>query len=234
MPEHVPVLVVQHEDDCPPGWFGSWLEQAGCALDVRRPYVGEPLPNDLTGHRALLVLGGSMGANDDESAPWLEPTRALIREAVATQLPAFGICLGHQLTAVALGGEVSRNPRGQQLGVLPIGWVEGQSVLGARPGAGFQWNDDVVRALPPGATALARTAAGELQAVQYAPAVWGVQVHPEVDRGLVASWVEEDRPDRDPAAMQAALVELEERFEELAGQWRPVAEDFAALALGTP
>ena len=41
------VLVVQHEEECPPAWFGVWILEAGVALDVRKPYVGEALPDDL-------------------------------------------------------------------------------------------------------------------------------------------------------------------------------------------
>ena len=84
------VLVVQHQDDCPPALVGDWLVEAGCALDVRRPYAGDELPADLSGHDALMVLGGSMGAHDDADHPWLTPTKALVRNAVATSTPTLG------------------------------------------------------------------------------------------------------------------------------------------------
>ena len=120
----VRVLVVQHQDDCPPALVGDWLVEAGCVLDVRRPYAGDELPDDLADHDAFLVLGGSMGAADDADHHWLAATKALIREAAEGGTPTLGICLGHQLAAVALGGEVTRNPQGQQLGLLPMGWTE--------------------------------------------------------------------------------------------------------------
>src|SRR4051794_16300 len=71
------VLVVQHQDNCPPALIGEWLVEAGCVLDVRRPYAGDALPDDLAAHDAFLVLGGSMGANDDDAHDWLPPTKEL-------------------------------------------------------------------------------------------------------------------------------------------------------------
>src|SRR6478609_10490050 len=118
------VLVVQHQDDCPPALVGEWLVEAGCRLDVRRPYAGDPLPDDAGGHDALLVLGGSMGANDDAVHPWLTPTKRLVRDAAGRGTPTLGICLGHQLVAVALGEAAGRNPRGQQFGLLAMGWTD--------------------------------------------------------------------------------------------------------------
>ena len=41
------VLVVQHQELCPPGWVGEWLTEEGLLLDVRHPYAGDPLPADL-------------------------------------------------------------------------------------------------------------------------------------------------------------------------------------------
>ena len=99
------VLVVEHDVECPPALFGEWLVEAGCDLDVRRPYAGDELPG-LTAYDGFVVLGGPMGANDDAQHPWLAPVKELVREARDVGLPTLGICLGHQLVAVALGGSV--------------------------------------------------------------------------------------------------------------------------------
>jgi GMP synthase (glutamine-hydrolysing) len=231
-----PLLVVQHEDDCPPAWFGEWLGQAGCALDVRRPYAGAELPASLSGHAGMLVLGGPMGAYDDAEFPWLPGTKALVREAAATGVPTFAICLGHQLAAVALGGTVVVNPRGQQLGLTPLGWLPAArgDRLFARAGLplrGVQWNDDVVTALPPGAEVLARTPADEIQAARLAPTVWGVQLHPEADDGVVAPWAEPDRGRHPEGVVEAALARIAEARDELSKAWRPLATAFAELVL---
>ena len=38
------VLVVEHEAACPPAHVGRWLEEAGCSVELCRPYDGDPLP----------------------------------------------------------------------------------------------------------------------------------------------------------------------------------------------
>jgi GMP synthase-like glutamine amidotransferase len=55
--------------------MGEWLTELGVAIDVRRPYAGDSLPEDLTGHSGMLVLGGEMGAYDHDGHPWLQAAR---------------------------------------------------------------------------------------------------------------------------------------------------------------
>ena len=63
------VLVVQHAEDCPPALLGDWLAEAGCTLRLCRPYAGDALPDPTRprDHDALVVLGGPMGAYDDDT-----------------------------------------------------------------------------------------------------------------------------------------------------------------------
>ena len=109
------LLVVQHEPDAPVAWLGEWWAELGLELDVVRGDLGQPVVErwrDLpVAPDGLVVLGGAMGACDDAVAPWLAPTRALIADAVARGVPTLGVCLGHQLAAVALGGTVRATPR---------------------------------------------------------------------------------------------------------------------------
>ena len=229
------VLVVEHDSECPPALVGTWLAEAGCDLDVRRPYAGGDLPG-LAAYDGLLVLGGPMGANDDDRHPWLGPVKDLVRQARGSGLPTLGICLGHQLVAVALGGTVGPNPQGQQVGLLEVGWTAaaaGDPLLGplAPPRRGVQWNDDVVTALPPDATLLAATGRGEVQAARFAPRVWGVQLHPEVDVPVLVPWAESDRGSHETRGIDtdAVLGEIDAARAELDAAWRPLATRFAAL-----
>jgi len=225
------VLVVQHERDCPPALLGLWLDAAGCDLDVRHPYAGEPQPGHLRDHDALVVLGGSMGANDDASHPWLTATKTLVRAAAESDVPTLGICLGHQLAAVALAGSVEVNTAGRQFGVLPVGWTDAavdDPVLGPRPGHVIHWNNDVVTHLPDAAVLLAEAPDGTVQAARLAHSVWGIQAHPEVDETIEARWAADERDEIGADLVDRELAAMTRRGAELAQAWQPVAKAFAA------
>lgn len=230
------VLVVEHQTSCPPHLVGRWLQEAGCTLAVCRPYTDDPLPPP-TAYDAVLVLGGDMGAHDDDRAPWLPAVRQLLRDAVGSGVPVLGICLGHQLLAVALGGEVARNPRGQTVGLQPVGWSDaaaGDAWVGGRTGdeVAIHWNNDVVVRMPDGGVVLARTPGGEVQVARFAERAWGVQAHPEVDADVVAGWAADDRDDLVALGLdeEAVLAEVRDAEARLTEQWRPLVARFAAIA----
>jgi GMP synthase (glutamine-hydrolysing) len=235
------LLVIQPEVDDPPHLFGTWLEEAGCALEVCHPYAGETLP-PLSGYAGLLLMGGAMGANDDDTLHWLAPVKELIRGAVSEGVPTLGICLGHQLMGAALGGRVTPNPRGQQVGLLDVGWTDAareDQLFGglATPRRGVQWNYDLLVEPPADAVVLARTADDEIQVARFAPRAWGVQLHPEVDETVVGTWVTDgertELADRGLDADQL-IGDIKEARAELDQAWAPLAVGFAHVALGLP
>ena len=227
------MLVVQHQDDCPPALIGEWLIEAGCVLDVRRPYAGDALPDDLAGHDAFMVLGGSMGANDDDAASLAAADQGAGPRRGAAPYADPGRLPGSPDRAVALGGEAGRNPRGQQLGLLPLGWTDaaGQDDLTrglVGTGYGVQWNDDIVLRAPDETVVLARTPQGELQVARFAPTVWGVQLHPEVDVHILEQWADEDRDRYDEGVLDDVLRRIDAHYDDLVAGWRPLAQAFAA------
>jgi GMP synthase (glutamine-hydrolysing) len=229
------IAIIEHEAQCPPAHVGTWLTDAGATLDVRRPWAGDELPDLDDGCDGIVVLGGSMGAGDDELHHWLAPLKQLVRDAVAREVPLLGICLGHQLIAAALGGTVEPNPHGQQVGLYAVGWLpaagDDELVAGYGEVRGVQWNHDVVTRLPAGAVALAETEQGELQVARFGPCAWGVQLHPEVDEPVVTSWAAGDRDDHLHRGIdQAALIaQIRDAREELDQGWQPLAARFLAL-----
>lgn len=231
------IVVIEHEAQCPAAHLGSWLTEAGADLEVCRPWAGEELPA-LGGLDGLVVLGGSMGAYDDDSHHWLAPLKELLRSAVDADVPVLGICLGHQLMAVALGGEVSPGAWGQQVGLYDVGWspaAAGDELVGGLgPVRGVQWNSDVVTRLPDSSVALASTEEGELQVARFGRRAWGVQLHPEVDVPVLTSWAAGDRDDHLERGIDqdALLAEIHAARAELDDAWRPLAARFLAVAEG--
>lgn len=232
-------LVIQHEDECPPAWFGRWFEEAGLSLDVVFGHRGDPVPATLAEYDALVVLGGEMGAHDDASCPWLTPAKELILHTVRAGRPFLGICLGHQLAAVALGGEVTPNKNGQAKGLTPVSPTQaGRSdplLEVVRQGAlAVQWNDDVVRRLPDGSTELATSPDGTVQAAKFAESAWGVQFHPEAGPDVFDAWTVTAKGDdgqRDEQRKAAALIRAAD--EQLRTDWCPLAVRFAEIVIAS-
>jgi GMP synthase (glutamine-hydrolysing) len=227
------LLVVRHADDDPPARLGEWLAMAGAELDVRSPYLGDPLPSMLTDHAGLVVLGGSMGAYDDEVAPWLPSVRALLSRAVGEEVPTLGICLGAQLLAVSAGGRVARGADGPELGAHLIAKRTAAAVdpllqsLPITPDV-IQWHHDVITALPPGAVLLASSPMYEVQAFRVGRLAWGLQGHIETTPEIVRRWA-----DHDPYVADYDLSKLLERSDavhpDIAETWQPIATRFVEI-----
>lgn len=188
------LLVVQHQDRVPLGRIAF----GGCDLDVVRPDRGDDLPARLVRHDGLVVLGGTMAAWEDDVAPWLPATRALLRSCVDDGTPVLGICLGAQLLALATGGAVERAPDGPELGVVEICATPAAARDPLLAGLGPVWpgpqgHGDAVTALPRGAVHLATSALYPYQAFRVGHRAWGVQYHPEATPDVYAAWLEERR-----------------------------------------
>ena len=226
------VLVVQHEDECPVAMVEPWLAEVGLDCDVLAAHRGRAVPAHLVDHVGLVVLGGRMGAQDDAEHRWLAPTRALIATVAAGGMPFLGVCLGHQLAAVALGGQVARHARPTRA-LHPLGLTaqgRADELLGGLVGGPevLHWNNDVVTRPPAGSTVLARTPDGAVQALRLGPVAWGVQFHPEVTAAVVRGW----GTDRDPAPQEEQVVaELDRRTPQLHRAWADLIQGFGRTAL---
>jgi GMP synthase (glutamine-hydrolysing) len=178
-----------------------------------------------------------MGADDDASCPWLTPTKDLIRHTVEGHGTFPGICLGHQLAGLALGGEVVVNPNGQAKGltlVSPTDEGRADPLVGViRPGSlAVQWNDDVVWRLPERAVELATSPDGTVQAARFGERAWGVQFHPEAGPDVFDRWTGSAKGDdaqREQQRKAADLIRADDL--QLQADWRPLAVRFAELVL---
>jgi GMP synthase-like glutamine amidotransferase len=216
-------LVVQHVDAEGPGRFGEWLPAHGVELVPIRPYAGDPVPAAVDAD-ALIVMGGPMGAYDDDAVPWLPAVRDLLAAAVRDGVPTLGICLGAQLLAVATGGRVERGANGPEIGLGEVIVAAGDRLLDAGRIPVAQWHYDTVTELPPGAALLASSDSYEVQAYRVGTSAWGLQFHVEAAPGLIGEWARASR--RDEAELVAPLVAVDQA---VAGVGESVARRFAEV-----
>lgn len=186
------LTVLQPESFVPLDRFARWLD--GVELDVVNLEQAAPPAASEIGD-GLLVLGGRMNAVDDAATPWLPAVHELLRDAVAAGIPTFGICLGHQLLAHALSGEVACPAEGQnEEGAVTVRWSDDAArdpLVGALAATGksvvAESHDDAVVRLPDGAVLLASSDRCPVQAFRIGSAV-GVQFHPEASPELMEAW----------------------------------------------
>lgn len=226
MPKRLTVL--QPDPEVPIDRFAEWL--AAEQVEIRIVELWRQRVPALTElGDGLLILGGRMHAMSTDENPWVPAVYELIRAAHAANLPTLGICLGHQLIAHALGGEVTvGHAAGGEEGAYAVRFsaeAATDPVLGALAGRTLhvpQSHNDVVTRLPAGAIPLGESELHDNQAMRIGSLV-SVQFHPEASPDLMARWL--DIEDRDSTEMRAQMEAVEAEVRET-GQ--AIATAFAA------
>lgn len=187
------LLVFQHHVDEHPGQLRAYLAEDGVAWDAVELDAGEPIP-DLEPYDALWVMGGPMDVWDVVENPWLVAEKRAIRKWVAElQRPFFGLCLGHQLLADALGGTCGPM-RIPEIGVCEVELTaEGVAdpVFAGMPAKQtcLQWHSVQVAQPPEGAVVLASSPSCPVQAMRVGANAFSTQYHVEVEPDTVDNWL---------------------------------------------
>lgn len=104
-----------------------------------------------------------------------------IRELLAAEIPLFGICLGYQLLALAVGAKTSKMKFGHHGANHPVKDLQTQQVLITSQNHGFAVDAD---SLPPNVIAThVSLFNGSLQGILTDQMAFGVQGHPEASPG---------------------------------------------------
>lgn len=223
-----PVAIFRHAPTEGPGYFATYLLNHGVPWRIVRIDEGEPVPRDPESFSGLAFMGGPMSVNDD--LPWIAPVLALIRAAVASDVPVLGHCLGGQLMAKAMGAAVRRNP------VKEIGWgrVDVIDCAAAREWFGpaldffdsFHWHGETFE-IPAGAVRIASSAYCENQAF-VAGKHLAMQCHVEMTPELIRAWCRDWHKEVAALAARVPSVqtpeEMTEGLEEKVGALHAVAD----------
>jgi GMP synthase (glutamine-hydrolysing) len=240
------LLALQHIACEPPAAFEDELRSRGLDLVRAELDEGDSLP-DWREFAGLIVMGGPMGAYEEDAHPWLVEEKRAIHDAAEAGHPVWGVCLGAQLLAGALGARVYSGDEAE-VGLLPVELAEaayGDPVFSAAPPSfpTLQWHSDTFD-LPPGATLLASSLAYRSQAFVYKRA-YGLQFHLEVSPELAAEWgavpayAASLEAIKGPGALERLVGEVTERADEtlplareLFGRWLELVARVPAPSLG--
>ncbi len=85
---------------------------------------------------AVLVTGSAATAH--ERMPWMRALESTLLDFLDRSVPVLGVCFGHQILALALGGRTERNP---------LGWEIGSAALTIQSSG--PWLPERIEALPP-------------------------------------------------------------------------------------
>lgn len=180
------VLVIFHRPESQAGAVGQWLRANGFTLDVRCPRAGCKLPETLSGHAGAIIFGGPMSANDPDD--YIRTEIDWISVPLSENKPYLGICLGAQMLAKQLGGEVGCHPEERvEVGYYPIQPSDHGAALMQWPEHVYQWHREGFT-LPAGAKRLAVGSDFENQAIRYGDNAYGVQFHPEMTLAMIHVW----------------------------------------------
>jgi len=154
----------------------DWICKKGHTLSCTKFYEDIRLPpvDELDW---LIIMGGFMGAYDEEEFPWLKKEKEYIREAVNNNKVVLGICLGSQLIASALGAKVYQNNE-KEIGWHKIKMTEAArefSIFNCIPDefTFFQWHGDTFE-IPESAVRIAESDACSNQGFIYKDRVIGL------------------------------------------------------------
>ena len=172
------------------GTLETVFSDHGYEVKYVNPSLGNLNSSDIQNADLLIVLGGPIGACDEQLYPFLEDELTVVRQWLKAQKPILGICLGAQLIARALGANV------YSMGVKEIGFTPLMLTPAGRrsPLAALEdipvlhWHGDQFD-IPDNGVRLASTSIGVNQAFSIGSHVLGLQFHLEVDTHKIERWL---------------------------------------------
>jgi GMP synthase (glutamine-hydrolysing) len=181
------ILALRHVHFENLGAFEAPLKDAG--YSIRYSDAGLDDPAVVGDFEMLAVLGGPIGAYEDDIYPFLGGELALVSRQLEASKPLLGICLGAQLIARAMGARVYPG-RAKEIGWKTLALTgEGEKVLAPlRERPVLHWHGDTFD-LPEGAVNLASTDICDHQAFAVGRNALAFQFHPETQRKGFERWL---------------------------------------------
>ncbi len=163
---------------------------------------------DASAYDALVMMGGPMSVNEADRYPYIAQEAELARTFMLQGKKVFGVCLGAQIMAKALGARVYPGTEKE------IGWYDIELVGGGlndhrmnllagegKEAAGktfkvFHWHGETFD-IPQGAVRLAQSKLYPNQAFRFGKNAYAFQFHIEATEDMIFAWLEHEAVDLD-------------------------------------
>ncbi|MCX6122998.1 MAG: type 1 glutamine amidotransferase [Ignavibacteriales bacterium] len=192
------------------GSIELWMKAKPAKISITKFYKDITYPS-IREIDWLIIMGGPMSANDEQTYPWLRAEKKFIAEAIADGKNVLGVCLGAQLIACALGAKVYPN-RDREIGWFPIESLvqrKNTNLKNIFPShlEVFHWHGETFD-LPAHAVHLARSEGCDNQAFSIGERVLGLQFHLEVTPLTIKSLTEQCQNDLVPGRYVQSAAEM--------------------------
>src|SRR2546429_327167 len=204
-----------------PGLLENLLTSHSIAFDLTDLNQDEKTP-PFSSYDAVFVFGGPDSANDVTSK--MSGEMAYVQEALASQIPYLGICLGMQVLVKAAGGEVVSND------VKEIGWRDPDGNFFqieltdqgkddplfaglSSPLKIFHLHGETVR--PTADSALLATGQFcHVRAIRIGPSAYGLQGHFELTQDMFDTWHAQD-----PDLSKLSRQDLQKDYQQIKAEY---------------
>lgn len=184
-------LAIRHVNIEHLGLMEGLFKDMGIDFEYLDTAMGQTLREPIENYGLVVVLGGYMGAYEEDIYPFLFYEFRLIEIALKKEIPLLGICLGCQMLAKVLGARVYKGEKGKEIGWMEVFKVGEHTYFEDFPQRlmVFQWHGDTFD-LPAEALRVYSSEKYANQAFVYGRAV-GFQFHIEVGQDMVKRWMQE-------------------------------------------
>jgi GMP synthase (glutamine-hydrolysing) len=183
-----PLLIVQNDPHEGAGHLSHLLAKRNIEQETVLGYSAAYEALAVKTYSGIVVLGGGQAAYETDKYPYVQKEIDLCASFIDAGKPIAGFCLGAQILARALGGDVVANAQKE------IGWYDltltkaaGEDPLmfdQPQSFPAYHFHGDVIKGVP-GAVNLATSAMTEWQLFRHGSNAYGFQYHAEVDQPLI-------------------------------------------------
>ncbi len=177
-------------------------------------------PSDITCCDAWLITGSKSACY--ENLPWMLKLEDLIREFYINGVPCIGVCFGHQIMALALGGKVEKSPKGWGVGTATIKLCDNlpwMQPFKDQLNIPVSHQDQIVK-LPDEANIIGGSDFCPYFLLNYGTSLMSIQGHPEFSKSYAEALIHERKKDIGQKRSKQALESLNKSADSmLFAQW---------------